>query len=477
MSSAQVIRIIASALVLTSLTQLVSADEIKPQELIEKAPTLKGNVKDETYENYLSKNNLVILDLRTTLQAAQDDSLRIEAQEYQLNQYHDALIGAIGQFLPSITLSTSLLKRDGNIQLFSDQVLPVRQDSIQSRISGSFNFFQGGRVFFGFINSSLNHEKAKKDLDATKQKVLAETANHYFTLQRNAAELESELARLTQAEQNLRERKIALEAGDDIKVSVLLAEQEVEESKARIATLKQQFYTESASLNRELNIAPNILILPINQAPDKALLNWHDGINQDQLVAFAVLHRPDLLSLKLQVEAQRMAQYQKLSPFLPVLSLTASTGFVGPEMNQQFPDSQLTLSAQYNGLTNLGVSALADFLQAKHLKMQLKTQYLDQLKQLEAEITGLFAGVISGEQNLKASKAAYDAAQESYRQSLVRLNEGVGTSYELTTTQTGLERARTNYFNAVLNYQVAQVNLLKAIGMITIDNVVDGVKL
>jgi outer membrane protein TolC len=438
---------------------------------------LQGGVQDKNYEGLLSKQDTLVLDLGTALEMARDKNLNLEVQEYSIKEARDRLVGSSAEFLPSVSLIQNINQRDGNFQVFGNQVLPIRQKSVQPRIQSSFSVFQGGRVLFGLVSSNNLLKAEKEKLNDTEQAVLQNTAIAYFSVQRYAAELESELTRLKQAEQNLRERKIALDLGDDIKLSVLQAQQEVEESKARIATVKGQYYSESCKLNALLNLPTDVLVVPVGQVDENSILKWEQQPQLSYLIGMANKNRPDIHIQDYLIKSQRAKQYQTVSNFLPTVQVVSNLSLIGPSYSSLKPDEQLALVVQYDALKNLGGAGISSYLQAKHNKEKLQAELQQIIKDLESSLASLYLNVISGKENLTANSAALKASEESYRQASARLKEGVGTPFELTVAQTALERARANYYDAVVNNKVAQVNFLKGLGIINKKNLTEGIDL
>lgn len=459
-----------------STIDLKTAPILNPQQSSEQI-ILQGYVKDKSYEKSLSKQNILILDLKTVLEIALNKNLKIETQEYIVKQAQDQKLESAAQFLPSISLVQNLRQRDGHAQIFGNQVIPFRQTSINPLVLGTYNIFQGGRVLFGYVasNNLLKAEKAR--LDEAQQRTLADTAGAYFSLQRYSSQLESELVRLEQSEENLKNRKIALELGDDIKLSVLLAEQEVEESKARIVSLKQRFYAQSSIFNQLLNLPISDLVVPVGAIEDTEIITWKEKPELIGLVALALKNRPDLHIQEYLVKAQKARQYQSASAFLPTVQLIGSLGLLGPKFTSLYGDQQSSVIVQYDALQNLGGTAVANYLESKHARQALEMQLKDLIKTVESDLANLYLGVLSGQETLIASRSALNVAQESYRQALIRLREGVGTQFEVTVAQTGLERARANYFQTAADCKIAQANLLKGLGMADQKNLVEGVEL
>ncbi|MDP1725844.1 MAG: TolC family protein [Bacteroidota bacterium] len=69
-------------------------------------------------------------------------------------------------------------------------------------------------------------------------------------------------------------------------------------------------------------------------------------------------------------------------------------------------------------------------------------------------------------EQIEIQKRNLELAQEIYNRSEIKYKNGVGSSLELTTSQSDLENARTNYLTTVYDYFVAELELKKSLGNI-----------
>lgn len=69
-------------------------------------------------------------------------------------------------------------------------------------------------------------------------------------------------------------------------------------------------------------------------------------------------------------------------------------------------------------------------------------------------------------EQIEIQKRNLELAQEIYNRSEIKYKNGVGSSLELTTSQSDLENARTNYLSTVYDYFVAELELKKSLGNI-----------
>ncbi|HEY9885890.1 MAG TPA: TolC family protein [Vampirovibrionales bacterium] len=452
----------------------------KIKEKIEEKKRPSANWKrfeGKDYEKLLSKQNTIVLNLQTLLQLASDDNLSIEIESYSVKEAQAKLVGASAQFLPSVSFVQDINRRDGNIQLFSDQTIQVTQTSYQPRVLASFDVFQGGKVLFGWIAQKNLLDASNAQFNSQKQKSLTDVASSYTQLQRYREQLEAEFVRKEQASLNLEQRETALALGDDIKLSVLLARQELDKANAQIAALKASMYIESNKLNKLLNLPIETLILPAEKLEEKDVLDFTSTFEFNNLIVKAIQGNPSLKVNKEILKAYKAQEIQSIAPFLPKATISSSTGYIGPGYDDLVKNNNFALTVRYDALEHLGGSALANFLESKQLKNKSRAELLLKIKELEADINQLFLNVVSGKEVVKANQSVLDASKEAYRNAKERLDAEVGTPYELKVAQTDLSNARAVYYESLANYRIAEFNLMNKLGIVSIKSLVEGVKL
>lgn len=425
-----------------------------------------------------STQQVLLLDLKTALELASQDNLSIKYELLNNNIADAQHIEKISRFLPSIKLTHSIIDRNGNAQFFGDNTVPIRLNSKNFAVNVNFDLFQGGRVLFGYLASKENILAQEKELSKIQQDNLQEVANNYLAMQRYQSELNSELARLQTAELNLKEREIAVEVGKDIKLSILLAKQEVIESQARITKLKGDFYKSSSKLNNLLNIDSNKLIMPEAQSASNSVINTKlEDLILNNLIYQATNSNPSVQKELASLAKNKYLQKQSFAPFFPRVSISLEDSALGSEYNHLVNNKQGVLSINYELFEHLGGTTLANIKESRHRTQQQYINLQRQINNIKQEVTNSYIELISQSDQLKANKLALEVSQESQRFASERLKAGVGTQYELKISQSNLEDSRANYYDSLLNYQQAEISLIKNIGLLTVENIITGVNL
>lgn len=184
-------------------------------------------------------------------------------------------------------------------------------------------------------------------------------------------------------------------------------------------------------------------------------------------------NRPDFQLLKLQDKLYKIDVKRQRLGYLPTLSAYGSYQYNAQRQKFDFfdPDQKWFKVALIGGTLNF---SLFDGLQRHNRIQQAKITVLkneNQLKNLElaaeletrsAEITyeNAYVSLQTQKRNMDLAQHVFDVSQKKYEQ-------GVGSNLEVTTAQTSLKEAQTNYYNSVYDMLVAKIDYQKAIGTLT----------
>ena len=184
-------------------------------------------------------------------------------------------------------------------------------------------------------------------------------------------------------------------------------------------------------------------------------------------------NRPDFQLLQLQDKLYKIDIKRHRLGYLPTLGVYGSYQYNAQRQKFDFfdPDQKWFKVAVIGGTLNF---SLFDGLQRHNRIQQAKIAVLKnetQLKNLElaaeletkvAEISyeNAFVSLQTQKRNMELAQHVFDVAQKKYEQ-------GVGSNLEITTAQTSLKEAQTNYYNSVYDMLVAKIDYQKAIGTLT----------
>ncbi|MEI6638406.1 MAG: TolC family protein [Chlorobium sp.] len=183
----------------------------------------------------------------------------------------------------------------------------------------------------------------------------------------------------------------------------------------------------------------------------------------------AVEARPELRQLDYQVQAEgekvnaaRAEHFPLLSAFGKLESQTAFKDGTSPS-NANWPTSssvglQLTMPL----FTGFRISSKVE--QAKIGQLQTRTRYEELKANIRAEVELRVLNVKESQKRTEVQSKTISVAERNYTISQLRFKEGIGSRLELTDAELQLNKAKTNYLQAVYDNLAATTQLEKALG-------------
>lgn len=179
--------------------------------------------------------------------------------------------------------------------------------------------------------------------------------------------------------------------------------------------------------------------------------------------------RPDLRFLSLQVQAEgdkvsaaRAERYPVISAFGQFESQTAFND------NIKTSDSRWPLSTAVGIQLSLpiftGYRTSSQIEQARISQMQTRTRLEDLKANIRAEVEVRLMNFRESQKRIEVQTRTINVAERSYKISLLRLKEGIGSRLELTDAELQLNKAKTNYLQAIYDHLTASIHLDKTLG-------------
>jgi len=183
----------------------------------------------------------------------------------------------------------------------------------------------------------------------------------------------------------------------------------------------------------------------------------------------ALQSRPDLRQLELQVAAEDQKVFAARAERFPVLS-----AFGQLETQSAFNDdvalsdsnwpvsSSVGLQVSLPIFTGFRISSRVE--QARISRLQAMTRYADLKASIRTEVEVRLSAFREAQKRIEVQSKTISVAERSYRISQLRFREGIGSRLELNDAELQLNRAKTNYLQAVYDYMTASVQLDRALG-------------
>lgn len=340
------------------------------------------------------------------------------------------------------------------------------QNQANAQISASQMIFDGS-YFVGLAAARTYVELSQKDFQMSKIDIAEMVTKSYYTALVNQARLQLIEGDFNRTDTLLRETKLMYENGFAEKIDV-----------DRLSVQYNNVKTERERVRRNAELSYLTLKfqmgMPIDQ--DIVLSDRLSDIEFDPEIEaeqnFEYDHRPEFSKVQVNRDLVQLDIKNTRVQRLPKITLTANFGY-----NTGTDDfSRIINFDRWNELGAWGVNlslpifdGLRKFHQVQRSKVQmqqlgLQSNYLK--NSIDLEIARARINLENSKEQLANQQENYELAQEVFRVSKIKYQEGVGSNIEVINAENSLLAAETNYFQALYNALIAKVDLKKSLGVL-----------
>jgi len=383
----------------------------------------------------------------------------------------------VGTGLPQIEVNTGLNYNfepqkslidistfDPSVPEGTEQEVSFQQDYDGNMALSIRQLIFDGSFFVGLQASRTYKELTTKEHIETEVDVVEAVSKAYYTVLINQERLELLEKNFQRVDTLLRETKALNENGfaekiDVDRVRVNYNNLRVEKNKlSRLLEVSKKLLKFQMGMSLSQNIVLNDALNDLTMQP----VQQTEAISYDDRIEYSQLQTNEEL-VKLDIK-NNQAQY------LPKLYASFNYGF-----NTATSDIDLWLqSNRWLSFGTVGVSLTipifdgfikSNRIQQNRIQLQQIEQQKNMLqKNIDLEIEQAEIDLNASLENLDVQQKNMELAREIYEITRIKYNEGVGSNLEVMEADADLKEAQTNYYNAMFNAVVAQIELKKALG-------------
>lgn len=349
--------------------------------------------------------------------------------------------GANNTFVPSQNLGKQIGNTHSNTLTAS---MPIYTGG---KLSGTIK-----KAKAGYLYSEQGLQKAYNDMRST-------VTNGYFDMLQ--ADNMQKLGResVERLADHLKNVEAQYEVGVVAKVDVLRSQVELANAKQSLIKAENAYQIAEANLNK-------IVGLPMDTQLklDNILVYAPYENDMQYCLDYAAMHRPELEQAKQNVEAAKGALRVAISGHMPQIAASASqnwndSNWPGDENGNWGVGVQVTMNIFDSGVTTSKIhGAEADLAKAHET-------YRDTVDAVNLDVRSNYLNLREAEKRIDTTKLAVSQAEEDYRIAQLRYMNGVGTNTDVLDAQVALTDAKTNYLQAMYDYNTCKTNLETAIGV------------
>lgn len=330
-------------------------------------------------------------------------------------------------------------------------------NSYNTSLKLNWTLYSGGRAE-GLINQAkLNADSSELNVAKTQQQIkLDATTAYYNVLQtRNMVNVNQEMVN------NLTEHLKKVQAQYDVGV---VAKSDVLRSEVELVNAQQTLTKAQNSYDLAMSTLNNTMGMPLdteNTLKDELAYTQTD-ITVEDAIAQSVANRPELHQSQLGIESAQQGVKIADSNSKPTVTFSASEGWSGNDFPGDKNNWSMNMMANWNifdsGLTNAKVK------QAKSSLDKAQEQDTQTRNSVELEVRQAYLSMKEAETRIGATQVAVDKATEDLKIAQTKYYAGVGTNLDVIDAQLALTQSKTNYTQALYDYNVNKAKLQKAIG-------------
>jgi len=374
-------------------------------------------------------------------------------------------------FLPDIEASVS--DRNSTVNLagngLTDIVLPVPGfrfpslvgpfSTMDARITASQSVFDFASIK-RFQSSRSGLSAAKSEFESARDEVAAQVARAYLSAIRADAYVNSAQANVALSQAVLTEAEDQKKAGTGTGMEITRARVQLANDQQRLLVARNARNSAHLQLLRAINLPLETEI----ELTDKLGYLPVDLVTLEEAKSQALAGRADLRAQQ-QREATAKLSFSAIKfERLPAVSAFGDYGTTGPGADNLLPTRTYGITLRLPLFDGARREARTAESASQYRAEKIRTR--DLIEQIKMELSLAIDALQSAELQVKVAKEGLGLAEDELTQARRRYEAGVAIGLEVTDAQTRLERARDNQTEALYGYNLARIDLGKAMGAI-----------
>lgn len=248
----------------------------------------------------------------------------------------------------------------------------------------------------------------------------------------------------------------------------IVARADVLRSEVELANAQQNYITASNEYDVAEATLNNIIGTPLGTTlllKDRLQYEPYEN-DMAYCLAYSEQHRPELKQAEYAVDSAEAALVVARSGHMPKVYANASNNWGGNGSDWPGDDDEnwsVGVTASMNvfdsGVTWSKIHAAQENLaKAKESQRQIKDN-------VELEVRTDYLSMREAEKRITTAQVAVASAEEDYHIAVVRYQAGVGTNIDVMDAQEALTQAKTNYYQALYNYNTSKAALNTSMGV------------
>lgn len=430
------------------------------QDVIENKSIKKEESKiiepDSEYTNEIHS----VFSLKDCINIAIAKNPDIIASLYNEQAYKSKIGQAWANYFPSLSAGVEIARNSNKYSHTNNSYLYRNTSNTMGYIpsvSADMLLFDFGKTKASADMAKSMYEASKEDTKENINSIIYDIKSAYFNILFAQAQVKVYEDTVKDYQLQLDQANGFYRLGKKAKLDVVTANYNLGKAKLNLIKAKNILEVARAELSKIMGI-PEYTNYELS---DELMLNSFD-ITSESAIKTAMEVRPELLSAQKSTKAAKMNLRAARRDFTPDIGMFGGYDFgIGSDYNLR--SMQVGAGLSYSGF---------NILKTKKQITQAKAEYEKSIADYNSvkdsvyfNVKKAYLDLQTDKESIIIAKLALDEAKEQYRQVTGRYKAGVGDVIELKDGENTYLNARLDFYNALLNYNVAFANLEKEIGV------------
>jgi len=400
----------------------------------------------------------VHLTLDQCLSLAIRNNPQILSSRYDVMESLERITEVRAAAFPTINLSAGadrLLRQSGQ-----SGASPDPYSSFSIGLSAQYYLFKGFRTVSAISAAQSSLEASSHQHEGNIQDLILQVNQGYYRLLQAGHTVKVAEKSLESARYHLEFAKARFEAGLATRSDILKAEVEVSNSNLTLIRSRNNLLSSQGSLNILLGQSVDA---PLDVVDDLQDLRQKEPTDFRSLLALANKHRPELLGMNSQLQAQRSNIRSAQGNLLPWISADANYSFSGAALSSLNKGWSFGLSLSYPVFSGF---SLASRMAQEKIAFQAMDKRKSSLEQrISLDVWNAFLALNEAKERIENTRIFLENARENLGLAEEEYREGAGSMIEVIDAQTSVVAAEVSFIEALADFKISLAALDRALGI------------
>lgn len=422
----------------------------------------------------LSKTQLKTLDLQEALQIALEQNPNLKEAHDNSREAKAHYWGSLAGLLPDVGVAYNVGNYKGSVQSLTPTLLKMNRATVSPQLFFRFNLLQGGEQIFRAIYNKRNLEAQRLNEQAEIQDILHETALRYYELERSLADLRAAQEQVAETQENVTASQNRATADNSAALDALQLQTQQSEAEEQLAEAQSASEMAALRLNEMLVLPAFVDTLPTADQQLHTLVP--SGTDFQASLTQALENNPSLKAQEKQIKAyEQLLKAAIVTAILPNVQTEYDIGSVGATRDTT---GRYDCSSSRIAFTdkNLGVSGVFGYRELKAKMSAMRNQLAEQRNAIQRTLSEAQIKSQARQAQVEIDRQRLALSQKAREAAITQIKDGKAHGLDLLQAQTMLNTARRQMNEAILQYNESQVEIVYAMGVVSVDTLTHGLR-